>query len=962
MKNLKKTLAVVLAFVMVLSMGLTSFAYTDVTAGTKVAEAVGVLSNLNILTGFEDGTFRPDETVTRAQMAAIICRLLGMDDQAASSQGTTVFSDVAADHWASGYINVAQAQQIINGYPDGTFRPENQVAYEEAIKMVVVALGRELEAQKKGGWSQGYLASASSAGITKNANGTVGSAAARSTIAILAYNALEVRLMDQSSWTTSGDDDRFVLTDDTILSKYLEVEKWEGIVKSVPVVDYVTTGYTEDADVVMDFATGTVKVAYSDGKITRTAVESADLSDIDCSLVPEVNMLAGKKVVAYIGEDAETGVDKVVAIAEKEGANTELTISANQLITSGTDLTTDGSIFYKKIGAKKATEVALADAITVSGNYGAMDTDGGRRVGAALEDYDTADLANLFTNGGTITFISNDGDDKIDAIQVIDFAAEAVIEEVKEQDGIIEFATYSDTDSLAEIDTEDKDVLYIVYKDGEVATVADLAANDTVSIVDSADFHDASVVVLYASSKTVTGSIESKGADNVVIAGEKYEISAAYGVSAATLYDTKKDGIFFLNVDGQIAYADATNDLGDYALIVAAGTTTGLDTGYVVEVVLADGTKKTYDLYSKVDATSFDGVSEKTDDAAYAKLAALMPTHENEAETAVYADKANLTNLIVRIKVADGEIRKITQLTSGTTADDKKFDEENMTYGNVLFNDETVVFSCTVDSGKVEAKDIVVGKVADFFVDGEGGADITAYDEDNQDIAGLVLGFDLTTPVPLDGDAVIISEEINSFDIDDVDAYEITGIQGGEKVTYTICSEDAFTSSVNPEDLEPGDVILVGPANADGIVTDFITLFTYENGETLVATDSPADDIYYAYGTLVEDPAPADSKFFLTSVTEGGSYCADDCATDHNGAEEEGLGDHNYGIYTGAEGIVMKNSANYTLVEVEDGYVEVSKKSKGKGIFGAVSRYDSKVLVRYYDEKLVEVIVYRVEE
>ena len=58
----------------------------------------------------------------------------------------------------------------------------------------------------------------------------------------------------------------------------------------------------------------------------------------------------------------------------------------------------------------------------------------------------------------------------------------------------------------------------------------------------------------------------------------------------------------------------------------------------------------------------------------------------------------------------------------------------------------------------------------------------------------------------------------------------------------------------------------------------------------------------------------------------------------------------------------MKNSANYTLVEVEDGYVEVSKKSKGKGIFGAVSRYDSKVLVRYYDEKLVEVIVYRVEE
>ena len=73
MKNLKKTLAVVLAFAMMLSMG-SVFAYSDVEAGTTVSEAVGILSNLSILTGFEDGTFRPDETVTRAQMAAILQR------------------------------------------------------------------------------------------------------------------------------------------------------------------------------------------------------------------------------------------------------------------------------------------------------------------------------------------------------------------------------------------------------------------------------------------------------------------------------------------------------------------------------------------------------------------------------------------------------------------------------------------------------------------------------------------------------------------------------------------------------------------------------------------------------------------------------------------------------------------------------------------------------------------------
>ena len=163
MTNLKKTLAVVLAFAMILSMGAVSTfaAYSDVTAGTVVSEAVGILSNLNILTGFEDGTFRPDETVTRAQMAAIICRTLGYEDQAQSSMGSTVFNDVAADHWASGYVNVAQAQQIINGYGDGNYGPEDLVTYEQAVKMIVSALGYDLAANAKGGYPTGYLAIAS---------------------------------------------------------------------------------------------------------------------------------------------------------------------------------------------------------------------------------------------------------------------------------------------------------------------------------------------------------------------------------------------------------------------------------------------------------------------------------------------------------------------------------------------------------------------------------------------------------------------------------------------------------------------------------------------------------------------------------------------------------------------------------------------------------------------------------
>ena len=248
MTNLKKTIAVVLAFAMIFSMGMIStFAYSDVEASTTVGEAVGILSNLGILTGFEDGTFKPDETVTRAQMAAIVCRTLGYESQAKSSAGTTIFNDVPGDHWAAGYINVAQSLNIINGYGDGNFGPEDKVTYEQAVKMIVCALNYDLVAQAKGGYPTGYLSVASSEGITKYANGKVGDAAKRSTVAVLVYNSLEVRILDQNTWTTDGSDE-YAKSDDTILSKYLDVNKWEGVVSDVPFTDYAKNDYKKNTE------------------------------------------------------------------------------------------------------------------------------------------------------------------------------------------------------------------------------------------------------------------------------------------------------------------------------------------------------------------------------------------------------------------------------------------------------------------------------------------------------------------------------------------------------------------------------------------------------------------------------------------------------------------------------------------------------------------------------------------
>ena len=917
MKNLKKTLAVVLAFAMILSMGFSAFAYTDVAEGTKVAEAVGILSNLGIFTGFEDGTFKPNDTVTRAQMAAIICRTLGYEDQASASTGSTNFYDVPASHWASGYINVAESLQIVNGYGTGAFGPEDQVTYEQAIKMIVVALGYELDAQAKGGWSTGYLAVAAREGITKNSNGVVGTPAVRGTIAVLVYNSLEVRLMDQNSWTPSGTDDEYVKLDETILSQYLDIKKIEGIVTETPFGDYAANGYTEDSEVNVTFDGDAKYFEYEDGKLKSYAL--TDLT-YDASLVADVNNFAGKKVVAYVGEeeDEETGNLMVYAIAEKQGANKVTTISAAQLVDStyaDKYYATEGVIAYTELGSSKVTSLDLEDeaGVPVYTNFVAS--------GVATM---TSDLSGI---NGTITLISNDADSKIDLILVTAYDAEAVIEEVTTDDGVITFDEFAG--NLDDVDTEDEDVLSFVIKDGVAATVADIAANDTVSYIDVAG--DGSFMLYYVSSKTVTGKVSTYDEDYVVIGGEEYEISTSNYSYTSELKG--KEGIFFLNVDGQIVWDEASADK-NYGIIIGAGVD---GRKYFVEVVLADGTTATYELKDKV---TFDGTKVEDEDAN-AELIALMSNDDLDWYT---PNGADIADLVFDIQIKDGKVKELTPIANEGSASGKEYDEENMSYGNVSFNDATVVISIEVDAAEeVKADDVKVGKVADFFVDGEGeDFDLLAYDYDNNDIAGLVVGTGFTSAIAQNGAAFIFTGKSNT-EYAEEDAYTIKGFQEGKKVTYTILEEDADDAGVDIDALEAGDVLLLGAANADGVITDLEVLLT---GSGLESGIADKEDEYYYFGDLDESQEPTASKFFLATAGLDQKY--DDVA---NKYQEE-------------DGVVMRNSANYTLVDFsESSKPEISKKSKGTGLFSRYDgKYDYEVFVRYFEDSQVEVIVYRYAE
>lgn len=163
--------------------------FPDVAQSAEYAEAVAYLAEAGILKGDENGRFNPNATITRAETATIICRLMGMEDEAKANR-RQVYDDVPATHWASGYIAQATELGVFNGDGTGNFRPGDNVTYEQVIKMLVCACGYEDEARQSGGWPNGYIAVAAELGITNEMRFRQTANAPRSAVAQLAYNAI----------------------------------------------------------------------------------------------------------------------------------------------------------------------------------------------------------------------------------------------------------------------------------------------------------------------------------------------------------------------------------------------------------------------------------------------------------------------------------------------------------------------------------------------------------------------------------------------------------------------------------------------------------------------------------------------------------------------------------------------------------------------------------------------------
>lgn len=227
---MKKFLTSILAFVLVFTMSVPAFAqgsngYSDVPE--SIADEVNLLSTLGVLSGYPDGSFKPDNTITRAEVSAVALRLLGLEGAAEGAKGTTPFADFV-DEWATGYINIATQQGLLKGYTDGTVRASNAVTQAEALAIMIRVLGYE-PAVSTQGWPYNYLVKAQEMGLTKGVAISVNAPASRGVVAQFAENALtipkliQVGFGDQTKFVVSGNDGTDVVT---LFDQNLGVQKY----------------------------------------------------------------------------------------------------------------------------------------------------------------------------------------------------------------------------------------------------------------------------------------------------------------------------------------------------------------------------------------------------------------------------------------------------------------------------------------------------------------------------------------------------------------------------------------------------------------------------------------------------------------------------------------------------------------------------------------------------------------
>lgn len=203
------------ALIIISSLSLTAFA--DEAKAYDTNRVLPLLSELKIMNGDPSGDYRLSDTVTRAEFTKIAVAASDYRNSVASQLSISPFYDVQYTNWAAPYVRVGVTNNLISGYPDSSFRPDNTITFEEAVTVMLRVLGYS-DSDFGSMWPSGQIGMANNLEMTDNIlNSTVGSEMTRRDVATLVYNTLRTKKKNSSAQLITIFDIAFV-EDVTLIS------------------------------------------------------------------------------------------------------------------------------------------------------------------------------------------------------------------------------------------------------------------------------------------------------------------------------------------------------------------------------------------------------------------------------------------------------------------------------------------------------------------------------------------------------------------------------------------------------------------------------------------------------------------------------------------------------------------------------------------------------------------------
>ena len=806
-KNLKKVISSVAALTMVAS-SVAAFAvdFPDVESTASYAQAVQELSALDVISGYDDGTFGPDKLVTRAEITKMIVDALAERSSAEASTESTKFADVSADHWAKGYINQGVANGFIAGMSDTEFDPDANVTYVQAQKMLVSAIGYETFAQGQGGWPTGYKTYAASLDITKGISGiTDNTELTRAQVAQMIDNAMDAPLCVIASWKTEWNGTR---TPNLETRDGKEGRAYETL-------------FTEkhDAYKVYGRVTETSKTGSVDNDKVTFQVEKADNFDDQevkaDSPVSEDMYIGDSKADNYLRTYSQALIQKndddeftILSIAAA-AANKSVTVASEDF---DENKSTDEALYFFPAGTTKGStkyQLDTTNGVTIYING----VESSKSI-AELRDYlDKNETASVTLQKETEVG-STSTSAKYNTIMVSSYVT-AIVDEVidKTNETSVNFDTYSSgIQAKMTVNKDDDNYTYSFKLDGKEIEAKDLQQNDVLNIsydttgsFRESSFYDVIVTRNVVDGVKCTSRNDSKG--EYTIGGTKYKAAEGMDIDV----ETSTEYSLYLDHFGRIAKADENSVSKNYGVLKNIYKKAGGD--YMAQIITKKGTEEEY----KVDS---DNVK------AYKSYLV-----KSDADGAVYDSTNKKTDAypkqVVEYSVSSSS-NKITIKNGGViapTTADAEYKESGNKIGSVKMADSTVI----LDLSEVDTKDTysVVSSLND-------GSNYVAYGYDKSK-SDNTYRFVIIT----EGTSSVFNSEtqlaiFNGSEVVDNDgdktAYNL--VVNGEEKQFILDDDVVITGNkgetVADNAFDEGDV-LVYATNSEGYISRIYSVFAAQN-------------------------------------------------------------------------------------------------------------------------------------